>query len=80
MSDSTANRAPFAFGVRCLAIGANLIGTLGDPYFFRTPKAEGIYRSGSPFATRTAVAIAHNVGLSRHSEFDRTAKALTDVG
>src|ERR1700721_1301759 len=73
------NGAPFAFDLRRLAIASDFVDAFRNLNFVTAPKSKCIYRSSSPFATRTAMAIPHNLGLSGHAEFDCATKAFSDV-
>src|SRR5688572_26762625 len=75
-----AGRAPFAHAVRSLGVAADAVRAPDDLDGVRLPQAEGVDRSGRPFAARAAMAIAHRHRLARHLDRDVAAKALAVIG
>src|SRR5260221_12184769 len=50
-----------------------------DPYRLRLPKAERVHRSARPGPAGAAVTIPHGLGRSGDLEYDRAAKAASDM-
>ena len=59
--------------------GRDVLCPLGDLHGFGLPQAEGVHRSARPRATRTAMAVAHRLGISVDLELDRPAEASSGV-
>src|SRR5262249_1957289 len=61
--------APLAEGRRVLAVGAQVVGALGDLDVLGLPQGEGVDRPCRPFPARGAVAVAHHGRLARAGDF-----------
>ena len=58
-----------------LVVGRDVLMALGHLYRLWRPQGEGVHRTGGPGPARSAVAVAHGIGLSSYLDLDGAAEA-----
>jgi hypothetical protein len=71
--------AVHALAERRLLEGADMLGASLDLHMIRFPEREGIDRRDRPGAAGTAVAITHRFRRAVSFDFNRAAKAASDI-
>src|SRR6185369_2787778 len=76
---TAALRAVLALAHRRLLERRNMLRPRRDPYRFRLPQGERVYRPAGPRTAGTAMAITHPFRRTRDLDFDRSAKTASGM-